>query len=85
VAALGEFFDVKIQIGGISSDPFRLYDKTRELDILVNKDNCGHCDQIFKLILAFIPCEGRKAYFKANVSAGGKLFVSSKQLFVRAW
>jgi hypothetical protein len=84
-AAIGEFFDIKIQIGPVPSVRFQLYDKTRELHIQVDRDNCGHCEQIFKLISAFVPCDGRKAYFKANVSASGKLFVSSKQLFVRSW
>jgi hypothetical protein len=82
---IGEPFEIKIQIGADSSVPFQLYDKTRELHIKVDKDNSTDCEQIYKLILAFVPCDGRKAYFKANVSVSGKLFVSSKQLFVRSW
>jgi hypothetical protein len=68
--ALGEAFDVKVQVGPDSADdmPILIYDKSRTLETTVEADNCPQYKELFAVVHNFTPCAGRKAYFRSCVS-----------------
>jgi hypothetical protein len=51
----------------------------------VKPEDCPKFRELYDLISSFTPCQGRKAYFKAKITAKGVIFVSSQQLFVKKW
>lgn len=83
--AMGEFFDVKIQVGFDPSTPMLLYPKEKTPMLGITRENCPSAKELFDLIRAFKPCDGRKAYFRAKLMRPGELFISSDQVFVRKW
>jgi hypothetical protein len=85
--AVGEAFDVKVQVGPNSADdmPLLIYDKSRTLETTVGADNCPQYKELFAVVHKFTPCAGRKAYFRARVTDRKELRIATSPVFVRKW
>ena len=64
-SAIGEWFDVKVQIGPTPAMDFLIYNKERDLQFYVNSTMCDQFQALFDVVIKFAPCQGRKAYFRA--------------------
>ena len=82
--AVGEWFDVKVQIA-LTCDDLLVYNKERDVLLQVHSTMCDKHEALCDAVRKFTPCEGLKAYFRAKVVEKGTLFISSQQIFVRKW
>ena len=82
---MGEYFDVKVQIGPDLATPLLLYPKDKPFCMQITAAECDRVSDLFALIQRFQPGQGRKAYFRAKVTKEGEMFISSVELFVRNW
>lgn len=82
---LGDAFDVKVQITSDPSTVFMLYNEKRDVHTVVGAHNCARYLELYELIKAFAPCDGRKAYMRARVTEDRELAITAPPLFVRKW
>jgi hypothetical protein len=94
--AVDAYFDVKIQLclhqdeAGLPLGPdpegaYMLYNQARDISMFVADKHCPQRRVLFDLIQGVPECGGLKAYFKAKVTADGKLAVATSPVFVKKW
>lgn len=81
---LNKFFDVKIQEAG-ANQPLFCYNADKSLLVYIETANCPDVNKLYKLVVAFKPCGGRKAYFKCCFRAPGELFIATSPVFACQW
>jgi hypothetical protein len=83
--AVGEIFEVKIQVGTDISAPFLIYDEERTFAVNVRSTRIERGEELFQLVAAYPAWGGRKAYLRAKFSGPGKLVIFKCSPFARMW
>jgi len=83
--AIGELFEIKIQVGLDISTPFLIYDEKRKFSINTRAEFVDGGAALFAKVQQFPAWGGRKAFFRASFEERGKLSIRAANVFARPW